>query len=256
MINLPLLMNALDTVIQINSLAKARGAAESVLQFENICTHAQYVLAYELTRQTIRSGDHVLDWGCGNGHFSFFLTQLGASVTGYSFEPAPRIMAESDRFSFVAGSAADPRSLPFPDSSFDAAVGVGVIEHVWETGGDEPASLAELARVVRPGGTLLTFHLPNIGGAVENVVKALGLKKYVHGRRFDEPQIRKLWRSAGFTVTAIGLYNPLPRAELRRLPRAVRQSRWFAHAFGLLDSALAAAAPRICTNFYVVATRD
>ena len=54
---------------------------------------------------------------------------------------------------FVAG---DVCALPFPDSSFDAAVCFEVIEHV----ADPAALVRELARVLRPGGTL-AISTPN-----------------------------------------------------------------------------------------------
>lgn len=59
---------------------------------------------------------------------------------------------------------ADGRSLPFADGSFDGAYSVSVLEHVPD-GGDE-AALAELARVVRPGGRLV-LTLPHAPKARE-----------------------------------------------------------------------------------------
>ncbi|HEY5062789.1 MAG TPA: class I SAM-dependent methyltransferase [Gemmatimonadaceae bacterium] len=243
---------AIDAVRDLNAAARGAGVAEWILQFDNVATHAQYALPYAITARHVRPGDAVLDWGCGNGHFSLFLESLGARVTGYSFEPPPRAMARSRTFNFVGGSPAEPRALPFPNASFDAVTGVGVLEHVWETGGDERASLAELARVLKPGGVLLTFHLPNRAGWVERVVHLLRLNKHFHRRKFEAAEIQRLWSDAGFGVVELGLYNALPRTELRRLPGAVRHSVAFARAFEAVDNAMISLAPRICTNFYVV----
>ncbi|HEY9229317.1 MAG TPA: class I SAM-dependent methyltransferase [Gemmatimonadaceae bacterium] len=238
---------------RVNDAARRAGVIDSVAQFENLSTHAQYRLPYFITAKTLKPGDRVLDWGCGNGHFSLFLESLGMRVTGYSFEPPPRCMAASETFRFVPGSEADPRTLPFEDASFDAAVSCGVLEHVWETGGDERASLNELARVVKPGGTLLVYHLPNHTGWVEQVVRGLKLNKYVHGRRFSEPQIRELWGDAGFRVTDIGRYNALPRAEMKKMPSFLRERASFAKFYDTVDAAAAAVLPRVCTNYFVVA---
>ena len=246
---------AFDLVVRLNNAARTSGVVDSIDQFENISTQAQYRVPYSRTAQAIKPGDRVLDWGCGNGHFSLVLESLGARVTGYSFEPPPRCVASSANFQFVPGSEADPRTLPFPDASFDAAVGVGVLEHVWETGGDERASLAELARVIKPGGAFLTFHLPNRTGWIEQVVHGLRLKKHFHKRKFDAAEIRALWTEAGFEVVEIGVYNALPRAELKLLPGVLRHSPAFATAYGLFDDAIAAVIPRVCTNFYIVARR-
>jgi SAM-dependent methyltransferase len=244
-----------ERVKRLNAAARAAAVSDSIAQFENLSTHAQYRVPYAITSRSLKPGDRVLDWGCGNGHFSLFMEWLGARVTGYSFEPPPRCMAGSPTFQFVAGSPADPRSLPFSDASFDAVVGVGVLEHVWETGGDERASLAELARVVKPGGTLLTFHLPNDTGWVEVVGRALQLNKYFHKRRFNETEINRLWEEAGFAVVDSGLYNALPRNELRTLPGFMRHSSAFAKAYDFVDDTAAWVLPRVCTNFFVVAAR-
>jgi SAM-dependent methyltransferase len=244
-----------DLVQRLNATARSAGVVDAIAQFENVATHAQYRVPYAVTSRNIRAGDHVLDWGCGNGHFSLFLQSLGARITGYSFEPRPRALANASDFEFVAGSASDPRALPFPDATFDAAVGVGVLEHVWETGGNEAASLAELARVVRPGGVLLTFHLPNRGGWIERVVHGLRLNKHFHKRKFDEAEIRALWAAAGFHVMDLGFYSALPRAELRLLPGFLRHNPSFARLYDLVDDAVTSILPKVSTNFFIVAQK-
>jgi SAM-dependent methyltransferase len=247
--------SAFKLIRRIRESARANGTADSIAQFENLSTHAQYCVPYEKTAEHVRRGDRVLDWGCGNGHFSLLLEALGAQVTGYSFESPPRAMERSPNFRFVAGTVGEPSELPFPSASFDAAVSMGVLEHVWETGGDERASLAALARVVRPGGHFLTFHFPNRTGWIEPVVKALRLKKHFHERKYDERQIRTLWNEAGFTILDMGRYNTLPHAELRLLPTFAKDSELFARAYGLADRAIAAIIPQVSMNFYVIAQR-
>ena len=225
------------------------------MQFDNIITHTQYATPYELATQAVRAGDRVLDWGCGNGHFSLFLELLGAQVTGFSFDPRPPAMASSRTFTFVHGSEADPRRLPFADDSFDVAVSVGVLEHVCETGGDELSSLTELRRVIRPGGALLVFHLPNRGGWTERAAHALNPRAYIHPRRFDAELITSLWTRAGLSIVDMGLYNALPRGQLARLPARLRHSRRFAAVYDAVDQQIGRRFPRICTNFFVVARK-
>ena len=244
-----------ELVERINAAARAGGIAESVNQFDNLATHAQYRIPYAIAARHIGCGDEVLDWGCGNGHFSLLLEHLGARVTGYSFEPAPASLRHSPTFRFVPGEVADPRGIPFPDHSFDAVCSVGVLEHVWETGGDEASSLAEIARILRPAGVFLTFHFPNRRGWVEPAFRAIGLSKYFHRRRYDEQNIHALWSDAGLDVLECGTYNFMPRNLLNALPSLIRRHPLFARAYDTLDTATTAVLGRFATNFFVVARR-
>lgn len=244
-----------ELVGQLNAEARRAGIADTIAQFDNVVTHAQYRTVYELTMRYVRAGDRALDWGCGNGHYSVFLDSLGARITGYSFEPKPASMRHSANFEFVPGSEVDPRTLPFDSATFDVAMSVGVLEHVWETGGDEASSLAELARVLKPGGVLLTFHLPNETGWVERIVHALRLKIHFHKRKFTANEIRRLWNDAGFDIVELGLYNALPRAQFRALPGFLKHNRLLARTYGAIDDLVTRAAPNVCTNFYIAARK-
>lgn len=99
------------------------------------------------------SGLRVLDAGSGNGGISIAFSGRGALVDGVDIESE---LVEIARAEALAGHATatftlyDGTTLPFPDSTFDAALSVSVIEHV-----DQPARyLSELLRVVKPHGVL------------------------------------------------------------------------------------------------------
>lgn len=246
------MIDAYQFVRTLNASAVAAGTADSIAQFDNVGTQSQYRLPYRIAAQYVTAGTRALDWGCGNGHFSLLLEALGADVTGYSFDAPPICMAQSPKFRHVRGSITDPRTIPFPEASFDVVCSVGVLEHVWETGGDERASLAEITRILRPGGVFLTFHLPNRGGWIEKVSHAVAPKKHFHFRKYTSREIRELWDEAGLKVERLGRYNALPRHELRLLPGTVRHSGLFVGAYNAADDAFGAIAPAICTNFYVV----
>jgi SAM-dependent methyltransferase len=94
--------------------------------------------------------NRVLDYGCGNGDFLERLADRSASRTG----------VDVDEDKIESASAVDGISvrvvrpdvpLPFDDASFDTVIIMEVIEHV----ADERAVLAELSRVLAPGGVLL-----------------------------------------------------------------------------------------------------
>jgi 2-polyprenyl-6-hydroxyphenyl methylase / 3-demethylubiquinone-9 3-methyltransferase len=96
-------------------------------------------------------GRLVLDAGCGGGLVARGLAGAGAVVTGLDLSPGCLEVARRavpDRFRPAAGRL---ERLPFAAGSFDAVVAADVLEHV----GDLPAVVAEVARVLRPGGSFL-----------------------------------------------------------------------------------------------------
>jgi len=101
-------------------------------------------------------GKSVLDAGCGTGIFSIIFARNGAaSVTGIdisegSLETA-RSLKEKFRLDNVDFRKADMLDLPFPDGSFDIVWAWGTVHHTT----DPPAAISELARVLKPSGTLL-----------------------------------------------------------------------------------------------------
>ena len=106
------------------------------------------------------AGARVLEVGCGPGHLSIRLAEQGLDVTGLDLDPsmierarANAIEADAtNRPTFVVGDAA---ALPFPDATFDVAVSTFSVHH-WT----EPATgLAEIGRVLRPGGRALIWDI-------------------------------------------------------------------------------------------------
>ncbi len=106
-------------------------------------------------------GARVLEVGCGPGRLSIRLArQHGLDVTGLDLDPAmiERAQANADRPgngderrpSFLVGDVA---SLAFPDGSFDLVVSTLSMHH-WA---DPTAGLAEIGRVLRPGGRALIW---------------------------------------------------------------------------------------------------
>lgn len=240
----------------IGELMQARAAQPNLLQFGSLLSARQYLRAYALVRRYVPPGSRVLDWGAGNGHFSYFLIRSGYRTSGFDFFGTPTICApfEPDRYTYRLASAEDPVRLPFDDGAFDAVVSIGVLEHVREGGGDEQASMREIARVLRPGGAFICFHLPNRYSWIEFALRRLG--RWSHQYRFTAAQIRALCAGAGLQPAEIRRYALLPRNiwwwKLRRLVRdEARLARWYDAA----DAALGALAAPICQNYLFVARK-
>jgi len=106
------------------------------------------------------AGRRVLDVACGEGYGSALLATVAPSVLGVDIDAATVAHARAayaDRpgLRFAAGSAA---ALDLPDASIDLVVSFETIEHLPED--LQPAMLAEIARVLAPGGLLL-LSAPN-----------------------------------------------------------------------------------------------
>jgi demethylmenaquinone methyltransferase/2-methoxy-6-polyprenyl-1,4-benzoquinol methylase len=105
-----------------------------------------------------RDGGTVLDVATGTGLVAERLLAQGHRVTGLDQSPEMLTVARrrfGDRVELVEASATD---IPFPDASFDHLTFTYLMRYVDDPG----ATLAELARVVRPGGTIasLEFCVP------------------------------------------------------------------------------------------------
>jgi len=104
--------------------------------------------------EVVQPGFRVLDACCGTGDLAIAAEREGGIVTGLDFSPAmlERARRKSGTVTWVEG---DVLALPFPDGSFDAAtVGFGV-----RNVADLEAGVAELARVLRPGGRLAILEI-------------------------------------------------------------------------------------------------
>jgi len=104
-------------------------------------------------------GDEVLDVATGTGAVAReLLRQKGCAVVGVDQSPEMLAVAREDLPATVKLVEASAERLPFEDASFDALTVTYLLRYVDEPG----ATLAELARVVRPGGTVasLEFAVP------------------------------------------------------------------------------------------------
>jgi demethylmenaquinone methyltransferase/2-methoxy-6-polyprenyl-1,4-benzoquinol methylase len=109
----------------------------------------------------VTPGDRVLDACCGTGDLALEAARAGGRVTGLDFSPAmlERARRKSGAIEWVHG---DMTALPFPDASFDVVtVGFGI-----RNVPDLDAGLAELARVVRPGGSVACLEITRPQGAL------------------------------------------------------------------------------------------
>jgi SAM-dependent methyltransferase len=132
------------------------------------------VLSVDYDRLGLRAGERLLDLGCGGGRHAYEAIRRGAQVTALDaseteLKDVSTLMGELARQDDVGtdgGGAvvcADALAIPFRDGTFDRVIAAEVLEHL---PGDQVA-MAELARVLRPGGSL-AVTVPRFGPEAVN----------------------------------------------------------------------------------------
>jgi SAM-dependent methyltransferase len=142
----------------------------------------------------------VLDAGCGTGGLLARLRaeRPGLRTVGVEWaEPASRRAAAKSGAPVARGSV---NALPFADARFDAAIAADLLCH---SAVDLPLALAELRRVLRPGGSLLV-NMPAYAWLLS------AHDRLVHNaRRCSARQLSAMLRDAGFVRVHAGYWNGL-----------------------------------------------
>lgn len=153
-------------------------------------------------------GVRILDVGAGTGGVLSELQRRG-DAWGVEYHADGAHFIRSRGLRVVRGGLP---FLPFRDGAFDAAVSLDVFEHVEQ----DVAAMAEVRRVLRPGGRLITT-VPALKWLWSEHDVALH-----HHRRYHLAEFRDRLEQAGFAVRRISYYNALllpPIAAVRLLGR-------------------------------------
>src|SRR5262245_48503921 len=160
----------------------------------------------------------VLEVGCGTGLILGPLALTAQSAVGLDLSPEMLRTARARGLNVLLGSATQ---LPFSDASFDLVCSFKVLAHV----PDIRAALAEIARVTRPGGTMvLEFYNP---WSLRYLAKRVaGPQPISDGRteadvftRWDSPRAIRTLLPAGVELEAFrGVRVFTPAAFAHKLP--------------------------------------
>jgi SAM-dependent methyltransferase len=179
------------------------------------------VLTADFDRLGVVEGDRLLDLGCGFGRHAFEALRRGAQVVALdagmdevvqvravmaAMLDAGEISPETVR---AGGIQANALRLPFADARFDRIVASEVLEHI----ADDTTAIAELARVLRPGGTM-AVTVPRCGPEVLNWLLSDAYHEVPGGhiRIYRRAELRRRVGAAGLRPTGghhtHGLHSP------------------------------------------------
>ncbi|HUZ09921.1 MAG TPA: class I SAM-dependent methyltransferase [Acidimicrobiales bacterium] len=179
------------------------------------------MLTVDYDRLGVRAGDRLLDLGCGFGRHAFEAARRGAAVValdagsdevaGVRATLGAMVEAgELDRSGTEAGAVqGDALHLPFADGAFDRVIASEVLEHI----PDDVAAMGELARVLRPGGSM-AVTVPRCGPELVNWLLSEEYHDVPggHVRIYRRSTIRRRLAGAGLRPTgshhAHGLHAP------------------------------------------------
>jgi SAM-dependent methyltransferase len=187
------------------------------------------VLKLDLWNEAINT--RILEWVAGEGADAFGL-DVSTVVAHRAKENARR-----ERFD-VSLLRADIRAIPFRSESFDVVYTMGTIEHIAEY----HATLREIHRVLRPGGTAIigvpNFWDPFLRPLIVTLMEAVGRYPYAPEKSFTRGELRRDVEAAGLTVTNMTGILLLP-GVLRMLDLFLhvrrgwpaRRTEWFIRPF-------------------------
>ena len=150
------------------------------------------MLTIDYDRLGLAAGDRLLDLGCGFGRHAYETLRRGADVVACDLgldelrgvRNVVAAMYEAGEISDavqVGAANGDATRLPFDDCSFDHVIASEVLEHI----DDDEAALAELTRVLRPGGTLAVMGL--IAGIDPDMAAAITAGMHAYLNALPEP---------------------------------------------------------------------
>jgi ubiquinone/menaquinone biosynthesis C-methylase UbiE len=202
------------------------------------CLRLMHLRAYD-EAVAHATGRDVLDVGCNTGYGTLRFLPVANRVVGVDVSPraieAARERALDGRPEFIVTTGFE---LPFPAGTFDLVTSFQVLEHV----PDPVAFLRELARVARPGGTVI-LATPN---AATRLYPGMTPWNRFHVHEYVAAELADLLRSVFPRVTLLGMFGApeLYETEIRRVDAARQRIRRIEEAAARQEVRRAAEAAR------------
>jgi arsenite methyltransferase len=189
----------------------------------------------------VAPGKRVLDVACGSGATARLLARefdcvaVGVDLGARAIAAAGQAAGAGERASFLLG---DAEALPLPDSGFDVAIS----ECSLCTFPDKPRAIAEMARVLRPGGTIAIADVTADVDALPAALRTAAARVACVAGAGTADEYVALLRDAGCEPHAIEPHDAELRTMADRVEARLRVARMLAPAGELRERAAEAAA--------------
>jgi len=170
----------------------------------NIVTlgHVGILRTMTVDHAQLKPGERVLDVGCGTGGVTIpAKRRIGKDGVAAGIDPAPEMIAVAQKKAVRAGLEIDFRigvieSLPYEDGTFDAVTSSLMMHHLPEH--LQVKGLAEIKRVLKPGGRLLIADMTHSSSSMHERIFAFLTMHRGHGNQFGIEDLPKLLEEAAF----------------------------------------------------------
>ena len=215
-----------------------RYARAATAPYESCFAYGRYLLNDMVTRYLPADGSglRLLDVGCGTGHQMAMLRERGYDVAGVD---ASEKMLEHAKANNPGAEihCTDVAELPFATASFDYVICLEVLRHL----SNSTPAVAEIARVLKPGGVALATAAPlfnlNAYWLVNRITSKIRIGNFRQLYQFFTTswRLRRQFRAANFTVVEIhglslGPINWVERLARPALPTVLRKWERFDRA--------------------------
>ena len=188
-----------DPDVVRSEYASEEGLRARVCVYAGLAGPDSREIAFEAVRDA--APQRVLDVGCGWGELAARIRdELGVGVVAIDISPR---MVELARERGLDARMGDVQQLPLPDGEFDCAIAAHMLYHA----ADIDRALGELARVLRPGGTLVAST--NGKRHLEELWLLVGRDKSKEDRHFFSEDGEELLRRHFAAVRRTDVESPL-----------------------------------------------
>jgi SAM-dependent methyltransferase len=185
----------------------------------------QQTRAWLYRQAKLSQAENILEVGCGTGAIAEGLARIGPAIVGLDIDPAMLDFAQQreSRVTYIQG---DAYALPFPDGAFDAVVCHYLL--LWLA---EPVQgVKEMARVTKPGGSVLACAEPDYGGRIDHPPELIDLGQRQMEALREQGADPEIGRRLGEIFAAAGLKTTVgtmaSQWHVPSVPEAEFEAEW------------------------------